>query len=372
MYIFKNSISLLILYVTITCLYQNSIAQRIDHYIAMMPYNNVSTGIGQTIGGASVALADSIPIIFNNPANLAQLRSLKGFISLNYGRGNLKPDSESDFYFNPYYWDDGLNLGIAALSLPFKLFHLPGTLAASYSGTIPYSYKLGDAYKYSGKSQSASMGLAIQLSSRFRIGVGGTHRLGDYNTKTFDSIAADFWINRNFHYSGNVYHIGLQNDIAQRFALGVVYYFPSQLSVEIKTTYSDFLGEFTFKEKQQISGALRVGLGYRFSANGSLGAGYGYQWIHEQNTGVSSISAGIEYKFRINTIILPLYVMYESKSVPANIGENIFASSQEKAGCHILGLGGGIQWKAFTLYFATQWSQCGSCEVSMMPAPPWS
>lgn len=372
MYIFKNTISLLILYVTITCLYQNSIAQGIDRYIALLPYNNVSTGIGQTIGGASVALPDSIPIIFNNPANLAQLRRLKGFMSLNYGRGNLKPDSESDFYFNPYYWDDGLNLGIAALSIPFKLLHLPGTLAASYNGTIPYSYKLGDAYKYSGKSQSASLGLAIQLSSRFRIGVGGTHRLGDYNTKTFDSIAADFWINRTFHYSGNVYHIGLQNDIAQRFALGVVYYFPSQLSMEIKTTYSDFPDEFTFNETQQISGALRVGLGYRFSANGSLGAGYGYQWMHGQNTGVSSISAGIEYKFRINSIILPLYVMYESKSVPANIGENIFASSQEKARCHILGLGGGIQWHVFTLYFASQWSQCGIYEVSMMPAPPSS
>jgi hypothetical protein len=371
MYIFKNTFSLLVLYVAITCLYQNGIAQGIDRYMALLPYNNAFTGIGQTIGGASVALPDSIPIIFNNPANLAQLRRLKGFISLNYGIGNLEPDSKSDSYFNPYYWDDGLNLGIASLSLPFKLLHLQGTLAASYNGTLPYSYKLGDAHKYGGKSQSASLGLAMQLSSQFRIGVGGTHRFGDYNTKTFYSIVANLWTNRTFHYSGNVYHIGLQNDIAQRFALGVVYYFPSQLSMEIKTTYSDLLGEFTFKETQQIPGALRVGLGYRFSANGSLGAGYGYQWMHGQNTGVSSISAGIEYKFQINTIILPLYVMYESKSVPANIGENIFVSSQEKARCHILGLGGGIQWQVFTLYFASQWSQCDRYEV-LMPAPPWS
>ena len=340
--------------------------------MALLPYNNTSTGIGQTIGGASVALPDSIPIIFNNPANLAQLRRLKGFISLNYGRGNLEPDSELDSYFKPHNWDDGLNLGIAALSLPFKILNLPGTLAASYNGTIPYSYQLGDVYKYSGKTQSASLGLAMQLLSRFRIGVGGTHRSGDYNSKTFDSIAPDYWTNRTLHYSGNVYHIGLQNDIAQRFALGVVYYFPSQLSMEIKTTYSDLPGEFTFKETQQISGALRVGLGYRFSADGSLGAGYGYQWMHGEDTGASSISAGIEYKFRFNTIILPLYIMYESKSVPANIGEYIFTSSQEKARCHILGLGGGIQWHLFTLYFSSKWHRCSSYEVFMMPATPWS
>ena len=142
--------------------------------------------------------------------------------------------------------------------------------------------------------------------------------------------------------------------------------------MEIKTTYSDLIYESTFKETQQISGALRVGLGYRFSTDGSLGAGYGYQWIHGKNTGLSSISGGIEYKFRINTIMLPLYVMYESKSVPANIGKNIFASSDEKARCHILGFGGGIQWHVLTLYFATQWSQCGSYEVSVMPVPPWS
>ena len=147
MYIFKNTISLLILYLTITCLWQNSIAQRFDQNMALLPYNTTSTGIGQTIGGASVALPDSIPIIFNNPANLAQLRHLNGFISLNYGRGHLEPESEPEPYYNPYYGVDGLNLGIAAFSLPFNLLHLPGTLAASYNGTISYSYELGDVYK---------------------------------------------------------------------------------------------------------------------------------------------------------------------------------------------------------------------------------
>ena len=249
---------------------------------------------------------------------------------------------------------------------------LPVTLAGSYNGTISYSYEIGDIYTYSRKSQSASLGLAIQPSPQFRIGIGGTHRFGDYTAKTFDGIEGEFESNRISHYSGNVYHIGLQSDIAERIAFGAVYYFPSKLSMEVKRSYSYLSSEYIYKETQQISGALRVGLGYRYSANGSLGAGYGYQWMHGQNTGLSSISAGIEYKFRINTISLPLYVMYESKSVPANIGENIFASSEERARCDILGFGGGIQWLAFTLYFAAEWSQCGSHEVSVMPVPPWS
>jgi long-subunit fatty acid transport protein len=372
MYIFKNTISLLILYVTITCLWQNSIAQGFDQNMGLLPYNNASTGIGQTIGGASVAFPDSIPVIFNNPASLAQLRRVTGFVSLNYSRGHLNLESEPDPYYNPNYGDDALNPGIAAFSLPYHLLDLPVTLAGSYNGTISYSYEIGDVYKYSRKSQSASLGLAIELSSRFRIGIGGTHRFGDYTAKTFDGIEGEFESNRTSHYSGNVYHIGLQRDIAERFAFGAVYYFPSKLSIEVKRSYSYLSSEYIYKETQQISGALRVGLGYRFSADGSLGAGYGYQWIHGKNTGLSSISAGIEYKFRINTIILPLYVMYENKSVPANIGENIFASSDEKARCDILGFGGGIQWQVLTLYFAAQWSQCGNHEISVMPAPPWS
>ncbi len=372
MYIFKKTYFRLVLSLTITGLWQNSIAQRIDHYTALLPYNIASTGIGQTIGGASVAFPDSIPIIYNNPANLAQLRRITGFISLNYGRGNLKPESETDPYYKPNYGDDVLNPGIAAFSLPYHLLDLPVTLAGSYNGTISYSYEIGDIYNYSRKSQSASLGLAIQLPSRFRIGIGGTHRFGESTAITYDSITDGSRKNRTSKYSGNVYHIGLQSDIDQRFALGAVYYFPSQLSVEMKTTYSDIPDDFSHKETQQVSGALRVGLGYRYSANGSLGAGYGYQWMHGESTGLSSISAGFEYVFRVNTISLPLYVMYESKSVPAIIGENIFASSDETARCHILGFGGGIQWHAFTLYFAAQWSQCGSHEVSVMPVPPWS
>jgi hypothetical protein len=372
MYIFKNTIPLLIIYLNIACIYQNSIAQGIEHYMALLPYNTTSTGIGQTIGGASVAFPDSIPVIFYNPASLAQLRRITGFVSLIYSRGHLEPESEPDPYYKPNYGDDVLNPGIAAFSLPFHLLELPVTLAGSYNGTISYSYEIGDIYTYSRKSQSTSLGLAIQTSPQVRIGIGGTHRFGDYTAKTSDSLADDSETNRTSHYSGNVYHIGLQSDIAQRFAFGAVYYFPSKLSIEVKRSYSYLSSEYTYKETQQISGALRVGLGYRFSIEGSLGAGYGYQWMYGQNTGVSSISAGIEYKFRINTIILPLYVMYESKSVPANIGENIFASSDEKARCDILGFGGGIQWQVLTLYFAAQWSQCGIYEVSVMPVPPWS
>ena len=371
MYNFNKIISLFILYVTITCLCQNSIAQAFDQNMGLMPYNTSFTGIGQTMGGASVAFPDSIPVIFNNPASLAQLRRITGFVSLNYSWGHLKPGSEPDPYYKPNYGDEILNPGIAAFSLPFHLLDLPVTLAGSYNGTISYSYEIGDIYTYSRKSQSASLGLAVQTSPQFRIGIGGTHRFGDYTAKTFDGIEGEFESNRTSHYSGNVYHMGLQGDIDQRFSLGAVYYFPSKLSVEVKRSYSALGSEYSYKETQQISGAFRVGLGYRFSPDGSLGAGYGYQWMHDNQRGVSSISAGIEYKFQFNTIILPLYVMYESKSVPANIGENIFASSDEKARCHILGFGGGIQWHVLTLYFATQWSQCGSYEV-FIPAPPWS
>jgi hypothetical protein len=319
-----------------------------------------------------VALPDSIPVILNNPANLAQLRHLTGFLSVDYSSGNLEHVSNTNDLFDSYHFEKHLSMGLAALSLPLMIKKLPVTLAASYNGTMPYGHKLGVTYKRSGTSRSASLGLAVQLAARFRIGVGGTHRFGEYDTKTFDGLTDYFFTNRTVQYSGTMYHIGLQNDIAQRFALGVVYYFPAPLEMKVKTYYSHVSGDISYKYKSQIPAALRIGLGYRFSTHGTLGVGYGYQWLKGSHSDLSSFSAGIEYKFRLNTIIFPLYVKYEHRSVPSYAGEFISFSSEKKATCHILGLGGGIQWQAFTLYFASQWSQCASYEVSIMPAPPWS
>lgn len=372
MNIFNMKISHIILILTQTFIFQNIFAQGIEHYSILLPYHNTTTGIGQTLGGASVALPDSIPVIFNNPASLAQLRHPTGFMSLNYSEGTIDPGSETDGYFNSYYLEKNLSIGLAALSLPVIILNLPVTLAASYNGTMPSSFKVGDIFRRSETSQSTSLGLAVQLAGRFRIGVGGTYRYGRYDTKTFDNFIAYIFRNTSVKYSGNIFHIGLQNDIAKRFALGVVYYFPASLDIEVKRMYWDLQNDYTDDYSRRIPAALRFGLGFRFSAHGTLGVGYGYQWLKGFDSDLSSYSAGIEYKLHLNKIFFPLYVMYENRSVSSYADEFMSFSSQEKATCHILGLGGGFQWQAYTLYFSAQWSECSSYEVGIIPAPPWS
>ena len=236
MNIFKIKISPIIPILTLTFIFQNIFAQGIDHYSILLPYHNTTTGIGQTLGGASVALPDSIPVIFNNPANLAQLRHPTGFISLNYSEGIIDPVDDTNGYFDSYYFEKNLSVGLAALSLPLTIKHLPVTLAASYNSTMPYSLKLGDLYRGSETSHSASLGLAVQLAGRFRLGMGGTYRYGKYDTKTVENIGGYFLTNRSVQYWGNIFHIGLQNDIAQRFALGVVYYFPAPMEMISRLT----------------------------------------------------------------------------------------------------------------------------------------
>ena len=71
-------------------------SQGAANQIILNPHINPYASIGQTIGGASVALADSIPVIFRNPANIAQLSKFKAFVSLNYGRNYIN-HSSSDF-----------------------------------------------------------------------------------------------------------------------------------------------------------------------------------------------------------------------------------------------------------------------------------
>jgi hypothetical protein len=127
----------------------------------MMPYYNSSTGIGQTLGGASVALPDSTPVISHNSANLAKLHHIKGFLSVHYSRGYLDPVAQSDPSFDSYRWIDGLNMGTAALSIPFKLFRLKWTVAGSYNNAIPYDFKVGDHHRRSNEAYSASMGFAV-------------------------------------------------------------------------------------------------------------------------------------------------------------------------------------------------------------------
>ena len=365
----------LFLYFCVVFIIQNGVGQVIDNSVVINPSFNTSPGTGQTIGGATVALPDSIPVIINNPANLGHLRSLKALVSMNFSGVYIDPASATENDFNNQQSNYGINVGTCAVSVPFSLFHLPWTLAASYHGKAPYDYNLGNSsilYNISGQSHMASVGIAIRQSSKFSIGIGWTHWFGKYKWINHDLLNYQMWSENTSYYSGNLYYIGLQNDIAEHFAFGLVFYLPYRLSVESNTTYSDN-AEYKVKQQQEYSGTLRIGLGYRFNPDWTMGLGYGYQWNQDDDRGISSISGGIEYKLKINTISIPLYLKYESRFLPEELVYYPFSHSEESVTCHIVGFGGGIQLKNFTYYFSSQWRHCGNYLKTMyIPAPPYS
>lgn len=354
--------SFLILYDT--C---DSIAQ-VD--ITLNPYINPYTRNGQTIGGASVALADSVPVTFHNPANIANLKQVSVFASLNYGRSYIHP-VPSDINIASRKWDNDFYVNSFAVSLPFNIFNSAGTVAASYNGNEPYDHELeysGLQVKTSGRSHLVSLGLAFRTISDFRIGGGWTRWFGNYEQMNTQPVEFPLWDNIQADYDANIYYVGLQNKLSEHLSLGMVFYFPFDLTIRNKSPFSD-------TQEQEFSGTLRLGLGYFLGEDWRIGLGYSYQKAEVYEKDLSTISGGIGYTLRLNGLSMPLYIMYETILFPATLDQYNSFYGEKRFTYQLLGAGAGIQLNQVSLYLSATWARYGDyfrTPMYYLPYPPWS
>jgi hypothetical protein len=335
----------------------------------MNPHINPYTPVGQTLGGASVALPDSIPDIFKNPANIAQLSRFKAFVSLNYGRNYLN-HSSFDFVEVPKQQNNEFYINSFALSIPFWIENIPIVLGASYKGNNPYYYELGNSDisdRFSSQMHMASLGLGLQPSSKLRFGLGWTHIMQKYQQISVD-IPTDDCSSNESNYSTNMFYVGIQNDPSESLSLGLVFYFPAKLKAENESTVQ-------YDRVQEYSASVQAGLGYHINEKITVGLGYGYQWLEAYESGLSTLSAGIGYTFMWNKKSLPLYVMYETLLFSQKLNDNISDQGENILSYHQVGLGAGIQFSDFSIYAASTWSLYGDYYYTsslISPLPPFS
>lgn len=391
------SILKLFCYILLFCiffLFQNIHSQIIDNYIILNPYQSQNPAIGRTMGGATIALPDSIPSIFDNPASLSYLRNIKGFMSLHTYNGKLNVSDSDEVGLKSHQWNEILTVGALAISFPFHLFQRSFTIAASYNGAVPYDYRIGEDYfsirpKYSGQLRTATAGIGTQLSSTFRIGLGWTHWFGKRKL-TANYPRGDASVEKASKFSGKLFHLGIQKDISKRFTLGTVVYFPFQLSInntEIFYHKPNYRNETSYEQKQNFSGAIQIGFAYIITSSLKFGFNYGYQHGFDTKMQIdsnsmetsyshnSSIAGGLEYNFHINKISLPLYLMYKATWLPMLDDEKVdrmfFGNPSTQYGknpiSHMIELGGSIRLRYFTIYLASQWKHTGKFWKS---APP--
>jgi hypothetical protein len=280
------------------------------------------------MGGASVGLAEEVPNILANPANLASPDRPQIFLNLNNARKNftIQPIQPSiRTRSSDVSWTQGFNWGYSAVSLPFHVFKRRWVVAVSYNGRqwgefderyVSEAEGLLGFDRRSGHVQSISAGLGIQVLSKIRAGVSWTTWFGESEweysagyAKGIDDNAAQGW------YGGVAAELG-------RFALGSTVAFPHRV-MKSKTT-SDLSAVELPEVIQQFNGALEIGLGYHPWPRWTFGLGYGYQrsfdlqvrygqeHFNPKYSGFSKASGGIEYKFSLGRVYLPVYAGYQA------------------------------------------------------------
>ena len=353
--------------------------QIFNEYQLFSPYYNQSPAIGRTMGGATVALPDSVPSVYENPAGLGLLLRPKLFISIAAYKGYLDVNTTTEYSLKSYQWNEGPNIGIIAVSLPLKIFRHAFTVAGSYNGNIPYDYKQGkDSFsleqpQYSGRLQTANLGLGIPLSSTLRFGVGWRHWFGEHKVAV-PSYLGDRVITETFSYNGNVAYIGMQKDISPNKSFGIQVYLPFQLSIQNTSKIADGTPNKS-EQVQNFSGALHLGYAHQIRSF-KIGIGYEYQHKFDTRTqyqtdesrinysGLSAFAGAVGYKFHFNKVSLPVYFMYKAAFLSEAKDETTFASMSspqfdKNPTLHILEFGSNIHWRNFTVFFATQFKQGG-------------
>lgn len=197
---------------------------------------------GRRIGGVSVALADEVPQLQANPANLAFVTRLRVFLSLNTVQKKFD-ETKEDWDGTPVnfvtienpahvYWDQWFNLGYAAVSIPFHLFRRRWVAAASYNGRHwaefdeRYSADPEGTFAHmqntGGEVNSASAALAAEVTQKIHIGISSTRWFGHYD---WEAKFPGAWTD---DYDGQEWQLGVTG-VFGRWSLGSAIYFPRQV-----------------------------------------------------------------------------------------------------------------------------------------------
>lgn len=339
------------------------------------------------MGGVSVGLAEHVPNALTNPANLVSLDRLQIFLSLNNATRDFTIQPEMSAASSEVSWTQGINWGYSALSIPFHVFKRRLVLAVSYNGRQwgefdeRYISKANEFFDFGGRSahvQSLSTGLGIQVLPKIRAGVSWTTWFGESEweysaslAKGIDDHAAQGW------------HGGVAAEFG-RFSLGSTIALPHRV-MKSKTASYLLAGE-EFEVIQQFNGALEIGLGYHPWPRWTFGLGYGYQrgfdlqvrygqeHFDEKYSGFSKVSSGVEYKFSLGAIQLPVYAGYQAfwldepeEFFPFYV--RVPTSDEKRFRSHLL-LGAAAQAGSLAFYLDSKWTW----ETFQMVGftPPWS
>jgi hypothetical protein len=339
---------------------------------------------GRRMGGISVGLADDVPNILANPANLASLDRPQIFLSLNNARKDFTIQTNMSTASTDVSWTQGFNLGYSAASIPFHIFKRRLVLAVSYNGRkwgefderyFSETNELLGFGRRSGHVQSLSTGLGIQVLSKIRAGVSWTTWFGESEWEYsaglatgIDDNAAQGW------YGGVAAELG-------RFSLGSIIALPHRI-MKSKNTFLLQLPEVT----KQFNGALEIGLGYHPSSRWTFGLGYGYQrgfdfesrygsvHVDEKSPAFSKVSGGIEYKLSLGKVRLPVYAGYQAFGLHEPMGflpfyVQIPISDGKRFGDHLL-LGATAQIGSLAFYFDSKLTWYDYQMIGILP--PWS
>lgn len=342
---------------------------------------------GRTMGGVSVGLADEVPNLLANPANLATLEQARIFLSVN----NLWKDFYIQTDFNATSteasWRQGLNLGYSAASLPVHLLSRNWVVAFSYNGRqwgefderyVVDAGKLLGFGTRSGHVRSLSAGLGMQVLSNIRAGVSWTAWSGENEWNHSESF-----VQGTDDYEAQGWRSGVTAELG-RFSLGSALAFPHRV-MKSKTTY-DLVNPDGAEVTQQFNGALEVGLGYRPWPQWTFGMGYSYQRGHDfeihdgqlhrtvEYPALSKASAGVEYKFSFAEIRVPIYAAYQVywrheaiESSPFYVRSPIF--EEQKFRDQLL-IGATVQTGSLAIYLDNRLTWEKFQMVGLLP--PWS
>jgi len=286
---------------------------------------------GRRMGGVSVALADEVPQLQANPANLAALHRPRVFLSVNTTQKKFN-ETKEDWDGTPanfasvenpahVFWSQWFKLGYAAAAFPFHLFGRQWATAASYNGRHwqefdqRYFADLKNYFKHmqltGGEVSSVSLALAGEVSQKIRFGISSTRWFGHYDWK-------QDWSSRwTDDYDGQEWQLGITG-VFGPLSLGSTVYLPRQVMKSTAAPGSPSTGTMT----QDTKGAIEIGLGYHPRPRWTFGLGYVHQGAYKVSQslgesqsdkelgGASRLAAGVEYAWSPAGFHLPIYAGY--------------------------------------------------------------
>jgi len=382
----KNIVLINLLIIVLFSSVQDVFSQYSDNHILYNPHQNGNPTVGRTMGGATVALPDSVPFILDNPAGIGGSSRAKVYFSFHSSKGFIDFMHQSRPNLKDQTWVDYLKLGHFTAALPVKLFHRHLTVAASINFHIPYHYKIKENFfqtqpEYKDHLKTAALGIGCRLTSKIKIGIGWTHWFSNRKTDTSTNFS-DYLYKKTSQYSANLFNAGFQANITKRVSAGIAVYFPFQLTIN-QTEIEPVDHKYSFEQREKFNGGFRFGLADKLTASLTIGVEYDYQnkfsnhfrsdWDTTQMdySYGQSITVGVKQKIQIINISFPFYITYRYASMPIRKSENLFYGDidfniygsfpqfDKNAGSHSIEIGSNYSWSRFTIYTAVEYKQTG-------------